>query len=112
MPVTKRKTKKAKNPPLTGKTVTINYRCNGSCKSVPGKPHMGPGDVVKMMAINTNVKIKFTGKSPFRSGAKVIIIKAGGIRTEIVRATKARAKYQLSCASCPAPNIPAEMIVP
>ena len=107
----KRKTKKAKNAARTGKTVTIKYRCNGACKAIPSKAHMSPGDVVKMMAINTDVKIKFIGKTPFRSRAKSIIIKAGGIRTEIVKATTG-SKYTLSCPGCPTGNLPAEMIIP
>ena len=115
MPVTKRKTKKtkkAKTATLTGRTVTIRYRCNGSCKALPRRAHMRAGDVVNMLAINTNVRITFIGASPFQSGASSIIIRAGGIRTEIVGAATGSFPYNLSCPTCPTGNIPPEMIVP
>ena len=112
MPATKRKTKKTKKATLTGRTVTIRYHCNGACKATPRRAHMSPGDVVNMLAMNTNARITFIRASPFRSGASTIIIRAGGIRTEIVGATTGTFRYNLSCPSCPTGNIPPEMIVP
>jgi hypothetical protein len=97
---------------LTGNGVTINYRCAGGCRATPSNVHMSPGDVVTMVAVNTDVTINFTGASPFESGADPINIPEGGFQTEIVSAATGNFAYALSCSKCPSGLVPPEMIVP
>ena len=97
---------------LTGNGVTINYRCAGGCRATPPSVHMSPGDVVTMVAVNTDVTINFTGASPFESGADPINISQGGFQTEVVGTATGTFGYALSCSKCPTGLVPPEMIVP
>lgn len=108
----KKAKRKASTPPLTGSVKTIKYKCAGSCKATPKFAHMKPGDVVVLMAINTDVKIDFLGNSPFVSGTDPIRLAEGEARTEIVKSTAGHFEYTLTCSECPTSTTPPEMIVP
>jgi hypothetical protein len=97
---------------LSGRVRNIRYKCSGGCKATPKFAHMSPGDVVNMLAINTDVKIDFNGASPFQSGADPIVISEGSVRTEVVGSSNGTFPYTLSCSKCQTGNIPPEMIVP
>lgn len=96
---------------LTGNVVTINYRCAGGCRATPPSVHMSPGDVVVMVAVNTDVTINFTAGSPFESGADPIHISAGSSQSEVAGSTPGTFPYALSCSTCLSGLVPPEMIV-
>lgn len=97
---------------LTGSVREINYRCAGGCRATPPSAHMSPGDVVCMVAVNTDVTVNFTGASPFESGADPIDIPEGSFRCEVVGSATGTFPYALSCSKCPSGLVPPEMIVP
>lgn len=97
---------------LTGTVREINYRCAGGCRATPPSVHISPGDVVVMVAVNTDVTINFTGASPFESGADPISIAEGSFQAEVVGTATGTFSYALSCSKCPSGLVPPEMIVP
>jgi hypothetical protein len=69
-----------------------------------------------MCALNSGVEIKFTGKSPFKSGSKKFSIPQGSCsQAETVAQANSGTKFKftLTCtAACPTPSSAPEMIVP
>ena len=94
--------------------IPVVYSCqHGFCTAVQRQTHLGAiGNIAMMVAVNTNVKIKFTAGSPFGSVTEIDIPK-GGIHEQVVVAA-GTFPYNLSCKnpSCPTVAAPPEMIVP
>jgi hypothetical protein len=103
------------NPPIE-----IYCGCLGSCVANPSPVHLSPGDQVVMHATNADVKVTFTGTSPFVSNAvKFTILKGTAHPIETIKPTinptpPKKFKYSLACSNprCRADEDDAEMIVP
>ncbi len=100
-------------------TTVLSFGClGGVCVATEQYPlHLGmPGDHVYMVALNTDITIKFTAKSPFVSGSKKFTILKGqssAVETVANFTNGTKFRFTLSCASgCPTPTAGPEMIIP
>lgn len=107
-----KKASKQRARPLTGEAKRIKYKCNGSCRATPKFAHMSPGDVVVLIAVDTDVTIDFKTASPFESGADPITITEGAFRAEVVGTKAGSFAYTLTCSTCASSHGDPEMIVP
>jgi hypothetical protein len=109
---------------ITGQVQVITYSCpktktktaTTNCDPSEPKKHMNPGDAVVMIAIGTDVKIKFrNNKSPFVSGVKSFQIRRNHARVEIVKRPRRPSDvflYKLSCHCGGGPSTDPSMMVP
>jgi hypothetical protein len=99
---------------VSGGVRTIKYGCGiTGCTATPHKAKMKPGDVIVMLAMNTDVALEFTTGSPFESGIDRIEIPKGYFHAALVGSVKGSYKYLLSCpgSACVTRLVPPEMIV-
>jgi hypothetical protein len=93
---------------------SVQYSCDPQCKAIPKKRKLKAGDIVLLIADDTDVTIDFIAGSPFVSGSTHISIAANTVDTEIVApASSANQsfKYTLTCSECSSPTTNPEMIV-
>jgi hypothetical protein len=92
----------------------IKYRCSNGCKATPKFATMNQGDVVVLIAVNTDATINFLGTSPFESGTDPIHVPKGTAHPEVVASNSGTFEYTLSCKNprCSSGVTNPEMIVP
>jgi hypothetical protein len=74
---------------------------------------MSPGDVVVLLAIDTDATVNFVGASPFQSGTNPIHIPKGTAHPEVVGPGTGTFDYSLSCSACTGGTVVSpKMIVP
>ena len=83
------------------KAITIKYGCDGTCKAQLKHPHMKRGDLVVMVATNTDVTVDFLKASPFRSGNTHFSIPRMTALVEVVSGRSRDYPYTLTCSGCP-----------
>jgi serine/threonine protein kinase len=88
-------------PPVASTRQARRCHCRrhhrGRRTAEPPEPHLGPpGSKVTLHAVNTDVKIKFPGGSPFKSRGPISIAKHQS-RVEEVGEKRGDFQYKLSC---------------
>lgn len=107
----KKKAVKKKKPARQVKT--IKFKCeNGSCKARPKFAHIAKRATIKLVAVNTNVKIRFRSGSPFVPATNPINIASGNTVQMTVGTTNGHFDYALTCPGCKSFVGNPEMIVP
>jgi len=97
------------------KNKTVKFKCvGGKCKAPLRVIHLGKkGNMIDLQAVNTDVVLKFSARSPFDT--KQVSISDGDTRTKEVENHGIFA-YSLSCTKCkrrgPKSATPPQFIVP
>jgi hypothetical protein len=115
--VAKKKGGQAKTPSVAPKTIHVYFGCvGGFCVPDQDPLNMNPLDTVVMHATTSDIRVTFTGGSPFSPSTNPINIPKGGTDTKtvvFVSLPPKKFRYRLRCRNddCPTPAGDPSMII-